>query len=191
VPSRWLTRGLRGPGAILVAALSVSAFLHACRCSELSSPKGDSRARKPSAGTPGTSRRASALEPDEFAKILLASHWRGSLRGTLVFSRSGGVGKRQLKAELRAKTGRTISRLQSVELASMGSLVLEQQVKVGDVTVTTTFYGALRADKKTIEGSYQRTHGDPPHRSRHPQEAAAPRKGGRWHVEAVPLATAR
>jgi serine/threonine protein kinase len=109
-------------------------------------------ARVPAAAAvPAQPALARELSAEEMSAILVASEWKGSLSGRLVFSRT----PRGLAARIVTPEGASIE-FDSVELGALATLTMFRMQKVQGVATRETFYGALSADRRTISGSHEK-----------------------------------
>jgi hypothetical protein len=112
------------------------------------------------------------LDRERLVRVLTGHHWRGSLNGKLVFTARGdGLSARLLRpdgssSELQATAG------------ARGTVTLVLRLVVDGITETHTFHGALTADHRTLQGSYEmvRQAGSNSYEDR-----------GSWYVNALPL----
>jgi hypothetical protein len=111
-------------------------------------------ARVPAAAAvPAQPALARELSAEEMSAILVASEWKGSLSGRLVFSRA----PRGLAARIVTPEGASIE-FDSVELGALATLTMFRMQKVQGVATRETFYGALSADRRTISGSHEKVY---------------------------------
>ena len=117
-----------------------------------SQPANQELKEKPVEKSPSIPAYAEELTEQQMIELLVSHSWKGSLQGELQFTRQDG----QLKAQLIQKD--TKFPFQSAELGAMSTMVLVWDFGSGDVERSSTFYGALSADHKTISGSFETVH---------------------------------